>query len=584
MQIARFQGGLKLEIQDQMKILNTFTLGQTFDLARKAEEPTRAPPDRTRFANQQFQVGPSRITTLNEPAVEASGAESRPKRVAPQPTPNPYARPMPSLCYRCHQPGHRSNQCPQRPAINFVEGDYAEDEEEIDHKNSSWDRGSLEVKGNARTTGNTGTHEEKLSCIVQRIFLTPKRGPDTSTRHQVFRTNALINGVIAKTVIDIGSSENLVSKELVKRLKLPTEKHPQPYGLRWIRKVEGATETVNENLVEEKDKKVKELEENIAAVAFTANSKMGKALMSKCKTLQEENDEIGRQNEEGELDRELETWRLGVCYSAAMAGSNPDKLMTKADKLTQLSLTRWSADWKVPPYCMSKLAMLLGFPKNMIRLKLHLKKLPKDKRCFLHLGMLLNTWRSQPASDALAKAARALEEVAPEDAVQLYIDACVILEEDGKEQMAFDLYRPATTVYIKLEKYADAATLLLRWGLAADSCKATNSQCKAYLSAIIVYLYAHDIKQAEKCYNDCSQIDAFLRSDQNRCASKLLSAYMEGDIEEIKRLAQSSTISNLDHMIIRIARKLPTGDVSGLKMDATKDEECSMKMISRSFF
>jgi len=28
---------------------------------------------------------------------------------------------------------------------------------------------------------------------------------------------------------------------------------------------------------------------------------------------------------------------------------------------------------------------------------------------------------------------------------------------------------------------------------------------QAYLSAIIVYLYAHDFKQAEKCYNDCSQ-------------------------------------------------------------------------------
>lgn len=54
-------------------------------------------------------------------------------------------------------------------------------------------------------------------------------------------------------------------------------------------------------MVEEKDKKVKELEENIAAVAFTASSKMGKALMAKCKTLQEENDEIGRQNEEGEV-------------------------------------------------------------------------------------------------------------------------------------------------------------------------------------------------------------------------------------------------------------------------------------------
>ncbi|TXG48230.1 hypothetical protein EZV62_027524 [Acer yangbiense] len=287
-----------------------------------------------------------------------------------------------------------------------------------------------------------------------------------------------------------------------------------------------------------------------------------------------------------------------------MAGSNPDKLMTKADKLTQLSLTRWSADWKSATVLYEQAGNAFRVSKKYDKAKIAFEKASKGQEMLSSpwdaakhmeaaaaLAKELGNWtevtdfykkaselyiecgRSQPAADALAKAARALEEVAPEDAVKLYIDACVILEEDGKEQMAFDLYRPATTVYIKLEKYADAATLLLRWGLAADSCKATNSQCKAYLSAIIVYLYAHDIKQAEKCYNDCSQIDAFLRSDQNRCASKLLSAYMEGDIEEIKRLAQSSTISNLDHMIIRIARKLPTGDVSGLKMDATKDEE-----------
>ncbi|KAK0601127.1 hypothetical protein LWI29_021440 [Acer saccharum] len=61
MQIARFRGGLKREIQDQMKMLNTFTLGQAFDLSRKAEEPIRAPPVRTRFTNQQFQTGPSKV-------------------------------------------------------------------------------------------------------------------------------------------------------------------------------------------------------------------------------------------------------------------------------------------------------------------------------------------------------------------------------------------------------------------------------------------------------------------------------------------------------------------------------------------
>lgn len=42
----------------------------------------------------------------------------------------------------------------------------------------------------------------------------------------------------------------------------------------------------------------------------------------------------------------------------------------------------------------------------------------------------------------------------------------------------------------------------------------------------------------------------FLRSDQGRCASKLLSGYTDGDIEEIKRVAQSSSINNLDHVVI----------------------------------
>lgn len=50
-------------------------------------------------------------------------------------------------------------------------------------------------------------------------------------------------------------------------------------------------------------------------------------------------------------------------------------------------------------------------------------------------------------------------------------------------------------------------------------------------------------------YATFCRIDAFLSSDQGRCASKLLSAYADGDIEEIKRVAQSSTISNLDHMV-----------------------------------
>ncbi|RVX04809.1 Gamma-soluble NSF attachment protein [Vitis vinifera] len=204
--------------------------------------------------------------------------------------------------------------------------------------------------------------------------------------------------------------------------------------------------------------------------------------------------------------------------------------------LTKLSLTRWSADWRGATLLYEQAAVGFRLAKDYEKAKVAFEKASKGQEMLSSqwdaakhmesaaaLAKELNNWgevadfyrraselytecgRSQPASDALAKGARALEDAAPDEAIQLYTDACTILEEDGKEHMAFDLYRAATSVYIKLEKYADAATFLLRWGLAADKCKATHSQFKAYLSAIVVYLYAHDFKEAEKCYNDCSQ-------------------------------------------------------------------------------
>lgn len=53
--------------------------------------------------------------------------------------------------------------------------------------------------------------------------------------------------------------------------------------------------------MEEKEKKVKELQDNISAITFTSQSKMGKMLMAKCRTLQEENEEIGNQASEGKV-------------------------------------------------------------------------------------------------------------------------------------------------------------------------------------------------------------------------------------------------------------------------------------------
>ncbi|KAK1268523.1 FKBP12-interacting protein of 37 kDa [Acorus gramineus] len=55
------------------------------------------------------------------------------------------------------------------------------------------------------------------------------------------------------------------------------------------------------NLVEEKEKKIKELEDNVTAISFTPHSKNGKSLMTKCKILMAENEEIGISASEGKM-------------------------------------------------------------------------------------------------------------------------------------------------------------------------------------------------------------------------------------------------------------------------------------------
>lgn len=55
-------------------------------------------------------------------------------------------------------------------------------------------------------------------------------------RKSLFRTNCKSHGKVCKLVIDFGSTKNIVSREMVDKLKLEKIPHPNPSHVSWLKK------------------------------------------------------------------------------------------------------------------------------------------------------------------------------------------------------------------------------------------------------------------------------------------------------------------------------------------------------------
>ena len=128
------------------------------------------------------------------------------------------------MCFKCQQPGHRSNECPLRHQVGIV-GD----------NEASGDSYSECGDEFAEAELVPSDYGDPIVCILQKLFFAPKQAQLTQ-RNAIFRTRCTINTKVCNVIIDSCSSENVVSRALVKVLSLETEKHPCLYKIGWIKK------------------------------------------------------------------------------------------------------------------------------------------------------------------------------------------------------------------------------------------------------------------------------------------------------------------------------------------------------------
>ena len=75
--------------------------------------------------------------------------------------------------------------------------------------------------------------ERGETLVNERVLLSGENEP--GQRRSLFCTRCKCEDKCCDVIIDGGSTNNLVSEEMVSKLKLKREKHPQPYQISWVK-------------------------------------------------------------------------------------------------------------------------------------------------------------------------------------------------------------------------------------------------------------------------------------------------------------------------------------------------------------
>jgi hypothetical protein len=118
-------------------------------------------------------------------------------------------------CFTCGKNGHKSYECLYKKK----------------------DVGESHIAKAQRRDVEAEDAEGKRSLMMRKVLLTPEKEVESSVqRTKIFRTACKTKDRVCKVIVDSGSTDNLVSTEMVEKLELETTDHPSPYRVSWLQK------------------------------------------------------------------------------------------------------------------------------------------------------------------------------------------------------------------------------------------------------------------------------------------------------------------------------------------------------------
>ncbi|KAG0344316.1 hypothetical protein BG005_001897 [Podila minutissima] len=160
------------------------------------------------------------------------------------------------------------------------------------------------------------------------------------------------------------------------------------------------------------------------------------------------------------------------------------------------------------------------------------------------------------AAEMMEKSAKAMEPISVDSAIDLYIGACNIYENEDRARYATDTFKRTVSLLVKHRRFDKAIEVLQRLGNVQQGTANKSAYFKTLLSIVIIQLAAGDEVDAGKRFQAFCSIDGFVQSEESAVAHGMLDAFEHRDQEYFNQTAARQHVGFLDNEIARLARSI----------------------------
>jgi hypothetical protein len=201
-------------------------------MSSNAAAPSSRTPPQSSSSNKQRSSTTNYVPYPSEPT---RGAAATPTKSSSSVSSTGRTRDI--QCLRCEGYDHIRKDCPITRVMVIRAGGYSSvsdlDEETyalLAINNVGEGAGLQQDEEHIRA--QAAEHYESL--MVHQVLSAQMERAEQNQRHTLFQTKCVIKECSCLVIIDSGSCSNLASAEMVEKLSLATEPHPQPYYIQWL--------------------------------------------------------------------------------------------------------------------------------------------------------------------------------------------------------------------------------------------------------------------------------------------------------------------------------------------------------------